>query len=73
MIIDYSDIPVWQPFSAIDGLKKHVMADGGRLVMDNWDAKYLNIRMDMRTGNVLISEGNIRDARKPRYIVVKEG
>lgn len=69
--ITYSDTPVWQPFSALEELKRHTLASGDNLCMANWDAKYINARIDMRTGNVLLSEGNILcNERAPRYIVV---
>jgi hypothetical protein len=45
------------------------MADGGRLVLDNFNAKYIDARIDMRTGHVLLKEGNFL-GMDPRYIVI---
>jgi len=67
-IVEYHDDPVWQPMSVLDLLPALILASGGRLMLDNFDAKYIDARIDMRGGRVLLKEGNCRD-RKPRYIV----
>jgi len=36
----------------------HTMASGSKFALDNWECKYINFRVDMRTGNVSLYEGN---------------
>lgn len=33
--------------------------DGGKFILDNWNCKYLDVRIDMRTGNLFIKPGNV--------------
>lgn len=49
-------------------LQDNIMArsdKGCHFVMDNWTCKYINLRVDMRTGNVSLFEGN---TDKPKFI-----
>ena len=69
--IVYFDHPMWQPFSAIELLRNEAMAEGSRVMLDNWRLKYISARIDMRTGAVLLMEGDCR-YRAPRYFVVRQ-
>lgn len=69
--IEYSDTPVWQPQSALDLLREETMARGSRIILDNFDLKYIDARIDMRSGAVLLKEGNCIDT-KARYLVVSK-
>ena len=37
---------------------KFCFNDGGKFLLDNWDCKYLDMRLDIRTGAVYIKPGN---------------
>ena len=39
---------------------KYSFRDGGKFLLDNWDCKYLDMRLDVRTGAVYIKPGNGR-------------
>jgi hypothetical protein len=44
--------------TAVDFVKEHTMDVDTRFVLDNWEYKYLNIRVDMRTGMATIQPAN---------------
>lgn len=49
----------WIPFNeAIDFVKKNFMFVNSRFVLDNFDYKYTELRVDMRTGDVFIKPGD---------------
>ena len=51
-----SQIPEgWHPFKeVISFIYANLMSRNPKFVLDNWDYKYINIRIDMRTGNTRI-------------------
>lgn len=42
-------------------LKERMMFNDPRFVLDNWDCKYVNLRIDMRTGAAILSPGSRHD------------
>lgn len=71
MKIEYSDKQEWNDLSAIDAIKAMTMAVDTRPVLENWNLKYIDARIDMRTGSVLLKEGNCH-GEKARYLVIRE-
>jgi len=59
--------PHWHPIKNLDTLRQFTMCEDTRHVLDNWGMKYLDIRIDMRTGNFAVREGN---TDKPQYIKI---
>ena len=50
----------WIPFSdAVDFIEKHTLESGNSFILEEWDCKYINARIDMRTGMVRLSPGNV--------------
>lgn len=45
-------------FSAI--VERLAANDGGKFILDNWNCKYIDVRIDMRTGNTYIQPGNVQ-------------
>jgi hypothetical protein len=54
----------WVPLHEVLPLLRERMAvnDGGRFILARWDCKYLNLRLDMRTGMVRIEPGQSTSA-----------
>lgn len=49
----------WWPLrDAVEWLTQRLICNGSRFVLDNWDCKYIDARIDMRTGAVLLRPGN---------------
>ncbi len=51
----------WQ--TALLQLEKHFMCNGSNFVVENWKFKYVNARIDMRTGYMRLEAGNDRSPR----------
>lgn len=50
----------WIPLKdAVKFINDNLMITDPRGVIDDWDSKYLNVRIDMRTGAAFIKKGNI--------------
>ena len=45
-------------------LKERFMGRDPSFVLDNWDCKYINARIDMRTGVVILFPGNTHEGWK---------
>lgn len=45
--------------AAMELINRNLMYNNPRGVLDDWEAKYLNLRIDMRTGATLIRRGNV--------------
>jgi hypothetical protein len=43
-----------------DWIADRLMVKTPEFVIKNWDCKYINARIDMRTGKVLLTPGNVR-------------
>lgn len=43
---------------AVGQLEKHLACNGSNFILDNWKFKYVNARIDMRTGSTLLEPGN---------------
>jgi hypothetical protein len=43
---------------AYNFLRARILADGDHFILDHFDCKYINARIDMRTGKVLLAPGN---------------
>lgn len=51
----------WVPLGeALRGIEARFMFRDPRFVLDNWDCKYLDVRIDMRTGSAYVKPGNDR-------------
>lgn len=49
----------WQPLhEAVLKMRERFMTTNPDFVLRNWDCKYLNARIDMRTGSVCLTPGN---------------
>lgn len=48
--------------SAVLALRQRMMFRDPKFVLDNWDCKYIDARIDMRTGAVWLKPGNDRAA-----------
>lgn len=58
----------WVPIDqAYNFLTERVMLKNPRFILDNWDCKYISIRVDMRTGMALVNPGNLLDDDKPNF------
>ncbi len=51
-----SDKPIWQPAAALVEMQK--LNCNAKFFLGNWANKYINVRMDMRTGTVLLRNGD---------------
>ena len=50
----------WISFDAAGKfINANLMTTTPRFVLDNWTCKYINMRVDMRTGAVILSKGNL--------------
>lgn len=50
----------WWPLrDAVEWLTQRLICNGSRFVLDNWNCKYIDARIDMRTGAVLLRPGNV--------------
>jgi hypothetical protein len=55
----------WIPLKdAVKFINDNLMVADPRGVLDDWDSKYLNVRIDMRTGAAFIKKGNIFEESK---------
>lgn len=43
---------------AYNFLRSRILADGDEFILASFDCKYINARIDMRTGKVLLTPGN---------------
>lgn len=59
--------PCWHPLNKLDAVRQFVMTNDTRHVLENWGIKYLDLRVDMRTGQFLIKEGN---TDKPSFLQI---
>lgn len=41
-------------------LRERLSIDGSDFITERWDCKYINARVDMRTGRVLLTPGNVQ-------------
>lgn len=49
----------WVPFEeTIEALRERMMVNGSLWILDEWKAKYINARIDMRTGQIRLTFGN---------------
>ena len=56
---DMIDSDEWLPLSeVVREINKNIMPNNPKFVLGNWDCKYINIRVDMRTGMALVKPGN---------------
>lgn len=56
----------WLPFDeAVALLRSRLMTTDPSYVLEHWDCKYVNVRVDMRTGNMLIAPGTAQRAVEP--------
>lgn len=67
MNLEVSDRPHWHTLKNLDTIRQFVMCEDTRHVLDNWSIKYIDIRIDMRTGNFALREGN---SDKPKYLKI---
>jgi hypothetical protein len=67
MKLEKTDKPVWHGLNRLDSIRQFVMCEDSRHVLDNWSIKYINIRIDMRTGNFALTEGN---TKTPSYLKI---
>lgn len=52
----------WQPLHQAEiRIRERLMTTNPEFVLRNWDCKYINMRVDMRTGNVVMTPGNIHE------------
>ena len=50
----------WQPLrTAILALEERMMTRDPQFILDHWDCKYVDARIDMRTGAVYLKPGNV--------------
>ncbi len=50
----------WQPLdAAASAIRERTLASGSDFLQRNWDCKYLDARIDMRTGAVRLVPGNL--------------
>jgi hypothetical protein len=57
----------WMPFDAgVKFLADHLMVNEATWVLRHWNCKYVDVRVDMRTGSMLIRPGNERAAAEPK-------
>lgn len=54
----------WQPLEEVLPKLRERMAlnDGAEFITQHWDCKYIDARIDMRTGAVFLKPGNVRTA-----------
>ena len=69
MKLSKTDQPIWHPLRELDSVRQFMMVNGSHTVLNNWDIKYLDLRMDMRSGYFLIKEGN---SKNPAYLKLEE-
>jgi len=50
--------------SNIQFIIDNLMVNNTRFVLDNWDYKYINLRVDMRSGSSLIKAGNLLPSKE---------
>lgn len=54
----------WQPLaSALPAITERLAANGSDFILNHWDCKYLDARIDMRTGSVRLTAGNSERTR----------
>jgi len=47
--------------TVLDFIEENLMTNNPRFVLDDWDCKYINIRVDMRTGKAYLTPGNTKE------------
>lgn len=63
----------WMPsHELLTWLRQRMMVNNPDFVLKNWDCKYVNMRIDMRTGQAIASPGNTHAPEPSENAVAKE-